>query len=100
RNILSFIRDKTMKGFFNYEGLINNPKIGDALKVRLEPVGNEGFHSALTIIKADSSLKETSQAYKIFEGNTRINDGSSFGFIEDVFIPDDILSEYKLVNGQ
>ena len=89
-----------MSGFFNYSHDLKQPKIGDVLKVRLLKIGTEGFYKILTLKKADSGLKENSEAHKVFQGKTRINEGSSFGFIEDVFIPNNIVNEHKLVNGQ
>ena len=100
KKMLNFIKDKSMSGFFNYSHDLKQPKIGDVLKVRLLKIGAEGFYKVLTLKKADSDLKENSEAHKIFQGKTRINDGSLFGFIEDVFIPNNIVKEHKLTNGQ
>ncbi len=87
RKILSFVRDKVLNGFFNYEGFIEQPKIGDILKVRLEAVGNEGFHRALTLetIKEGSEIELPS--VKTVSGTIRIPDNKPFGFLDDVFIP-------------
>ena len=98
KNILSFVRDKTMHGFFNYEGLVNNPKIGDVLKVRLEPVGNEGFHRALTVENIDNTSHVAVSALKEVSGTINIPEGKSFGFIHDVFLPPNVIDDNSLSN--
>jgi hypothetical protein len=100
KKMLNFIKDETISGFFNYSHDLKQPKIGDVLKVRLLKVGNDGFFKVLTLKKADSNLKENSKAHKIFQGEIRINDGSSYGFVEDIFIPNTIIKTYRLINGQ
>ena len=100
RNILTFVRDKTMNGFFNYEGLINNPKIGDILKVRIEAVGNEGFHKALSIETIEDSAKVDVPCLKEVSGTIRVPENKSFGFLEDVFIPPNLVESSTLTDGQ
>ena len=100
KKILSFVKDKTMNGFFNYEGLVNNPKIGDVLRVRLEPVGSEGFHRALTIEKVEDSSQIEVPALKDVSGEVEIRQDKNFGFIDDVFIPPNLVETSALTNGQ
>lgn len=100
KKILSFVKDKTVNGFFNYDGLINNPKIGDVLKVRIEPVGNEGFHRALTLDRVDDDSNLDVPAIKEISGTIRIIENKNFGFIDSVFIPPNLVESSSLTNGQ
>lgn len=100
KNMLSFVKDKTLNGFFNYEGLINNPKIGDVLKVRVDAVGNEGFHRALTLDVVDKSLDVDIPSLKEVSGVIRIPENKSFGFIDGIFIPPNLVKSSNLVSGQ
>ena len=89
-----------MNGFFNYDGLINNPKIGDILKVRIEPVGNEGFHRALTLETIEDSAKVDLPSLKEVSGAIEIRQDKNFGFIDDVFIPPNLVESSSLIDGQ
>ena len=100
KKILSFVKDKTVNGFFNYDGLINNPKIGDILKVRIEAVGNEGFHRAFTLEKIEDESNVHLPALKIVSGTIRIPENKSFGFIDDIFIPPNLVDSANLIDGQ
>ncbi|WP_418637413.1 DUF7017 domain-containing protein [Winogradskyella sp.] len=98
KKILNFVKNEMFHGFFKYQGIVKNPKIGDVLKVRLEQIGNEGFHKVLTVegIKTDDladipAIKETS-------GVLNIPEGKPFGFIDDVFVPPNIIKENNLSN--
>ena len=100
KKILSFVRDKTMNGFFNYESLIINPKIGDILKVRIEPVGNEGFHRAFTLQKIKDISNVDLPALKMISGKIEIRPDKNFGFVDDVFIPPNLIGSSELIDGQ
>jgi len=96
RNILNFVKDETLNGFFNYEGLVPEPKIGDVLKVRLEPVGNEGFFRALSLKAVESESLVDLKAVKEVSGAIKIQMGKNFGFIDDIFVPPNIVDENNL----
>lgn len=98
KNILSFVKDKTISGFFNYNGLIDDPKIGDLLKVRLEAVGNEGFHRALTIEIIENPSKLDVPSLKEVSGAIKISPHKNFGFIDDVFVPPNLIKENNIQN--
>lgn len=99
RNILNFVKDKSLKGFFNYEAFLDKPQIGDVLKVRLKAVGDDGFHKALTI----DSLKDTSgldlSCRKDVSAPIDIPNNKPFGFVEDVFISPDLLKDKEVASG-
>lgn len=100
KNILTFVKDKTMKGFFNYDGLVNNPKIGDVLYVRVEPVGNEGFHRAFTIKAIHDISNLDVPSLKELSGTIKINQDKNFGFLEDVFVPPNLIKENNILDDQ
>ena len=96
KKMISFVKNKTMHGFFSYKHLKMNPKIGDILSVRLNKVGDEGFYKVLTI--KPSNHKE-SEALKIISGVFKAIPNKDFGFVNDVFIAPDIVQKHKLENG-
>ncbi|SDZ92816.1 DUF7017 domain-containing protein [Bizionia paragorgiae] len=98
KNILNFVKNQSLHGFFNYEGMLNNPKIGDVLKVRIEPIGNEGFYRALTIKTIEVQSMEDVPAIKEVSGALKIPEGKNFGFLDGVFIPPDVVELNKLSN--
>lgn len=98
KQMLNFIKDESLHGFFSYKNLKVKPKIGDILKIRLDPVGNEGFYKALTLKKADEKLQKECKAYKEVSGNIRILVGKNFGFLEDVFVSPDTIKANDLKN--
>lgn len=100
KKILNFIENKNFHGFFNYDNFIEKANIGDVLKVRLETIGNEGFYRALTIVKIEDSSKKNVPSLKEVSGIIRIPEGKSFGFLEDIFLPPNLIEASKLVDGQ
>lgn len=100
RKILTFVKDKIMNGFFNYEGLVSSPQVGDVLKVRIESVGNEGFHRAMTVETIEDSSGLDLPSLKKASGAIRIPQGKNFGFLEDVFVPPNIVEASDLSDGQ
>ena len=98
KSILNFIKDKQMHGFFNYKGYINNPNIGDILKVRFSGDGQDGFYKVLSVAIADK--ESSSAALKNFKGELRVISPNNFGFVEDVFIDPKSIQNLQLVDGQ
>jgi tetratricopeptide (TPR) repeat protein len=99
KKMLSFIHSKTLKGFFNYKFLKITPKIGDALNVRLEPIGSEGYHKVLTLKKTSVSSDFTSEVLKEVSGAIRIPEGKIFGFLEGMFVSPDVIKENSIFDG-
>ncbi|MGV8964387.1 MAG: DUF7017 domain-containing protein [Candidatus Saccharimonadaceae bacterium] len=98
RKILNFIASENKHGFFKYERFLKNVAIGDILKVRFQSGTNEGLYLVHTAIKAtDDDFRN--QFFKEVEGDVRIGDGKSFGFLKDIFIHPSIVTKHKLVNG-
>lgn len=96
--ILNFVKDKQKFGYFNYSKNLTTPKIGDLLKVRFDGEGKDGFYRIMTAKKAEANA--TSNAIKDFEGTIRIIYPQEFGFIEDIFVDNKIIAQYKLVERQ
>lgn len=98
KNILSFVRDKEKHGFFNYSSFIENPKIGNILKVRFKDKVHNGYYTTLTIKKEESNIE--SSAIKEFDGILKIISPQGFGFVEDIFIESKVIKNKKLEDKQ
>lgn len=98
KKILNFVKNKDYHGFLNYKGYKIKPKIGDVLKVRLEPIGNQGYYRILTINADDKQNKENCEAIKKESGAVKIREGQKFAFLNDVFISPEIVKKYNLKN--
>jgi hypothetical protein len=98
RKILNFITAAERTGFFKYDRFLDKVEIGETLQARLEINGNEAPSRVYTLSRVnDEELRR--QFMKPVEGSVRIMDGKPFGFIDDIFIPPDIVSKFKLVDG-
>ena len=98
RKILNFIASETKFGFFKYDRFLKNVKVGDILKVRFQSLSNEGlcqFYTVTPIINDEFKV----QFMKEVEGELRIQDKKSFGFINNVFIHPSIITKNNLTNG-
>lgn len=93
KQVLNFVKDKSKHGFFNYNGHLNNPKVGEAYTVRLTKVGDEGFYKILTAKKTDSD----SSAIRTFKGTLRLV--KSFGFVDDVFLDAKLIDNFGIKDG-
>ena len=98
KQMLNFVQNKEKFGFFKYNGLLDKPKTGDILKVRLQNDGKSEFYKVLTVKKADDTV--TSAALITITGIVRKKDEQNFGFIEDVFIDQELINTNKVLNGQ
>jgi len=99
KKILNFVKNKDNHGFFNYESFNIKPDIGDVLKVRLKPVGNEGFYRVLTLKKADEE-NENCKAIKTSNGQIEIISDYGFAFLNDVFIDPNTVKKHQLKNNE
>lgn len=95
KKIVNFIKDKQKTGFFKYEGILKNPKIGDILKVRLETKENGYFK----LLSAKSENNLSSDFVKWFIGAIKITP-KGFGFVEDIFISADQIQKNNIQNTQ
>ncbi len=95
---LNFIKDKNKHGFFNYANFIDKPNIGDLLKVRFIGNSKESYYKIATVKKVDANTE--SSAIRKFEGDIRINDDKTFGFVDNIFINPVLVEKNKLKNKQ
>jgi len=99
KKILNFIKDKITNGFFKYHGLIHKPKVGDVLQVRLQNKGNERFYKVLTLKQLSKEYQKKSDAIKQISGSLQITGDHKFGFLDNVFVPPDLINSRSLKNG-
>jgi hypothetical protein len=98
RKILNFIASETKYGFLKYDRFFREVKIGDVIKVRYQSGSNEGMHQLYTAIKInDENFKK--QFFIEVEGQVRIQEGKSFGFLKDIFIHPSLVSKMNLKDG-
>lgn len=99
KSVLNFVVSKSKYGFFNYSKFKITPKVGDIYTVRFEKRKDEtsNFYRIKSIAK--TSIMPDKEIHKIVNGNLIINQGNSFGFINNDFVSPQIISKYKLQNG-
>lgn len=94
KSIINFVKDKSKHGFFSYSGMIEKPKIGDLICVRFNGEGQDGFYKVLSI--KNSSNDTVCNAIKDFQGNLKMREPASFGFVEDIFIEPSLIVKHEL----
>lgn len=98
KHMIHFVHDKSRHGFFKYAGLVDKPKVGDLLSVRLRGNEQTGFQKLLTAKQADLTAKIP--AVREFSGNVKVISPMNFGFVEDVFLQPDMVRSEDLFDGQ
>ncbi len=98
KKMLSYLAAGDRLGFFKYERFLDKVKIGDILNVRFQDYGGEAPSRVFTVIKADDN-EIRRQFIKPIDDIVKIRADQPFGFVDDVFIPPDVVSDLKLVNG-
>jgi hypothetical protein len=99
KKMANFITDKNEKGFFKYERFFKELAIGDLLQVRFEDKKLDTINKLLTT-KHVTNETFLNKFLKKINGSVKITEGKSFGFINDYYIQPEIVSKYKLENGQ
>jgi hypothetical protein len=98
KKMLNFIASESKYGFLKYDRFFRDVKIGDILKVRFQGGSNEGMHQLYTAVKTnDENFKK--QFFIEVEGQVRIQEGKSFGFLKDIFIHPSLVSKLNLKDG-
>ncbi|MBK6450315.1 hypothetical protein [Candidatus Brachybacter algidus] len=97
KEILNFVSENKF-GFFKYGRQIKDVKIGDLLNVRFKDGDDNGRYLVNTISKTDDESFR-SKFYRPITGLVKIREGSSFGFVDDVFIHPDFVTKMNLING-
>jgi len=94
KKMLNFIIDEKKNGYFKYAGFVENPKIGDVLKVRFVENVNDGYNQVFTIKRVLDKIEIP--AIKEFKGNIKILETSNIGFVDNVFISSQLLSHNNI----
>lgn len=98
RQLLNFLTKEFKTGFFKYDRFINDVAIGDVLKVRFQGGFNEGINNVQTVIKTDDDNFKK-QFVKEVSGTIRILEGRTFGFVDDVYVHEKIISKLNIKDG-
>lgn len=96
RKILNFVKDQSKNGFFKYEHHIQNPQIGDVLKVRFRENPVDGRYMVYTLKQGDS---KDSKALKKVSGTLEIID-LGIGFVDHVLVDASFIKRHDLKNSQ
>jgi hypothetical protein len=98
KNMLNFVKGKTKSGFFNYNGKLIKPQIGEVLSVRFSDSGQDGFFKVLTANRAQTGIAV--ESIKSFENSVKVITPHNFGFVEDVFIEPRLINSKSISDGQ
>lgn len=98
KRMIHFVHDESRYGYFNYSGLLQQPQIGDLLKVRLRGNEQTGFQKLLTVRQADPNTEIP--AIRKFSGTLKVISPRNFGFVEDILLPSDLIKTLRLSDGQ
>lgn len=93
KKLLSFVVDRTKKGYFSYEGKVNSPSVGDVYRARLKAVGNEGFFHAITI-KETSEIPANSVLQQ-FTGSIFVHE-KGYGIINEIFVDPRLIKSHGI----
>ena len=97
KKIANFVKDQKKAGFFKYEKILKNPKIGDTLKVRLEVFDLE--KKAYKLLTAEKGNEADCKAIKTIEGQLKIIP-SGIGFVDHVFVDKEAIEKNQWTNNQ
>lgn len=93
KKFLSFIVDRSKKGFFSYEGKLKSPSVGEVYLARLKPKGNDGFFHAITIKETNET--PNSSVLKKFSGTIFVHD-KGFGIINEIFVDPRLINSHRI----
>ena len=94
KKILNFIINKEKYGFFRYGNNLNDVKIGDVLKIRIENIKGKFFELLSARIQNEDIDVKT---IRKFEGNIRIINKFGFGFVDEVFISSYLINKNNIL---
>ena len=98
KNIINFVKDETMHGFFHFNPTVIKPRIGDVFKVKFEKSKDNKFYKTISIRPAEPDV--ICPAIRAFNGKIEIANKNGFGFVEDIFIFPQMVKKMGLINGQ
>lgn len=95
KKFFNYMTSSQKFGFGKYEEI---PLLGSIYLLSGKGSG-EGYTKVLSMEKVEGELEEFRHYRKQVKGEVKKGSGRSFGFVQDVFIPPDIMEEFKLENG-
>lgn len=100
KNFIHFVSNNDTRGFFKYNSSLKNMKVGSILKVRIVPQGSDG----LFVLKTSKlvNLENNNHAIPFIKndsGTLTIRTGNTFGFIENIFVPSQVITSSKSKDG-
>jgi len=98
KRILNFVINKMRYGFFNYDGLIENPQIGDIIKIRIKGEQPGEYFKVYTVRKVEN--EENLPALNKFHGIINIIEKSNIGFVGEVFFDSNFISKNNIKQSQ
>ena len=101
KQILNFLKSRKKEGFFKYKGILDDPKIGDVLRVRLKSDDDSPRHKIYTAYKT-SELPSEELAVE-FNGSITRKEGQQFAFISGahkIFVEPKMVDELDLAHGE
>jgi len=100
KSIINFIKSGKEQGFLNYSDFSVNPEVGDVYSVKLNAVGEDGYHEAYSMEKTDEDPGP--ELLREVHGDVSIQKGNSFGFINarySIFVDPGVVKKYELSDG-
>ncbi|MDF1867911.1 MAG: hypothetical protein P1U70_24040 [Saprospiraceae bacterium] len=94
RGIANWIVDTNTNGFFKFCPFFRRLRIGDNLKL-----GFDSTQKSTDVITAEKS-NESGTCIKNFSGELRLHGSGNFGFVNDVFVPKDLLRKEGSISGK
>lgn len=101
KTVINFIASKQKYGLIHYGKFNVEPKLGQVYAVRFTKntkLNKSSFYQVKTIVLSDQPISK--DIYKQVKGKVLIKTGNSFGFICDTYIPQIVVDNYKLKNGE
>ncbi len=98
KKVLSFIASKERYGHFSYRKAGIDPGTGETYAVRFNETNSLEFkfYKPLSVIK--TTREPGKDIVKSITGKIEIRPGNSFGFLNNVFVPQEVINRYKLKN--
>lgn len=99
KHIVYFIVNQQRTGSFKYQANLHRkmPKVGDILKVRFDRNENNNFFRVLTISFAPDNTP--TEIIREFSGMFNIHPTGDFGFVDQTYIPGDLIRSHTLASG-
>lgn len=99
KKLAHFIASETKFGYFKYERFIDKLVPGDVVNVRFHDKGDEGYFKITTLRKVNNEAFKNN-FYRNVDGVLSVPEGRTYGFVDKVYVPANILSQFSLKNGQ